>query len=208
MDSEEQILSQLNEHQQAAVTYCDGPQLVIAGAGSGKTRVLTYKIAWLLKNTELKPWNILALTFTNKAANEMKARIGQLVGNENARALQMGTFHSVFARILRMEAVSIGFNSDFTIYDESDSRSLIKNIVKQMGLDDKIYKPSTVHSAISMQKNKLYSARSMLKTATYWSEIEGETCLISIRFLCRTNSVCVRLMPWTLTIYWYIHIAC
>ena len=158
MDSEEQILSQLNEHQQAAVTYCDGPQLVIAGAGSGKTRVLTYKIAWLLKNTELKPWNILALTFTNKAANEMKARIGQLVGNENARALQMGTFHSVFARILRMEAVSIGFNSDFTIYDESDSRSLIKNIVKQMGLDDKIYKPSTVHSAISMQKNKLYSA--------------------------------------------------
>lgn len=158
MDSEEQILSQLNEHQQAAVTYCDGPQLVIAGAGSGKTRVLTYKIAWLLKNTELKPWNILALTFTNKAANEMKTRIGQLVGNENARALQMGTFHSVFARILRMEAVSIGFNSDFTIYDESDSRSLIKNIVKQMGLDDKIYKPSTVHSAISMQKNKLYSA--------------------------------------------------
>ena len=158
MDSEEQILSQLNEHQQAAVTYCDGPQLVIAGAGSGKTRVLTYKIAWLLKNTELKPWNILALTFTNKAANEMKARIGQLVGNENARALQMGTFHSVFARILRMEAVSIGFNSDFTIYDESDSRSLIKNIVKQMGLDDKIYKPSTVHSVISMQKNKLYSA--------------------------------------------------
>ena len=158
MDSKEQILSQLNEHQQAAVTYCDGPQLVIAGAGSGKTRVLTYKIAWLLKNTELKPWNILALTFTNKAANEMKARIGQLVGNENARALQMGTFHSVFARILRMEAVSIGFNSDFTIYDESDSRSLIKNIVKQMGLDDKIYKPSTVHSAISMQKNKLCSA--------------------------------------------------
>ena len=158
MDSEEQILSQLNEHQQAAVTYCDGPQLVIAGAGSGKTRVLTYKIAWLLKNTELKPWNILALTFTNKAANEMKARIGQLVGNENARALQMGTFHSVFARILRMEANSIGFNSDFTIYDESDSRSLIKNIVKQMGLDDKIYKPSTVHSVISMQKNKLYSA--------------------------------------------------
>ena len=158
MDSEEQILSQLNEHQQAAVTYCDGPQLVIAGAGSGKTRVLTYKIAWLLKNSELKPWNILALTFTNKAANEMKARIGQLVGNENARALQMGTFHSVFARILRMEANSIGFNSDFTIYDESDSRSLIKNIVKQMGLDDKIYKPSTVHSVISMQKNKLYSA--------------------------------------------------
>ena len=158
MDSEEQILSQLNEHQQAAVTYCDGPQLVIAGAGSGKTRVLTYKIAWLLKNSELKPWNILALTFTNKAANEMKARIGQLVGNENARALQMGTFHPVFARILRMEANSIGFNSDFTIYDESDSRSLIKNIVKQMGLDDKIYKPSTVHSVISMQKNKLYSA--------------------------------------------------
>ena len=158
MDSREKILSQLNENQQLAVTYCDGPQLVIAGAGSGKTRVLTYKIAWLLQNEELKPWNILALTFTNKAADEMKARIGQLVGNERAHYLQMGTFHSVFARMLRAEANRIGFTAAFTIYDEADSRSLIKNIVKQMGLDDKIYKPSTVHSAISMQKNRLCSA--------------------------------------------------
>lgn len=158
MDSRDQILSQLNEKQQLAVTYCDGPQLVIAGAGSGKTRVLTYKIAWLLQNAELNPWNILALTFTNKAANEMKDRIGLLVGTERARYLQMGTFHSVFARMLRAEADKIGFTSNFTIYDEPDSRSLIKNIVKQMGLDDKIYKPSTIHSVISMQKNRLYSA--------------------------------------------------
>lgn len=158
MDQRDNILSQLNENQQLAVTYCDGPQLVIAGAGSGKTRVLTYKIAWLLKNVGLNPWNILALTFTNKAANEMKERIGGLVGNERARYLQMGTFHSVFARILRAESNHVGFTSNFTIYDEADSRSLIKNIVRQMGLDDKIYKPSTIHSVISMQKNCLWSA--------------------------------------------------
>lgn len=158
MDQRDNILSQLNENQQLAVTYCDGPQLVIAGAGSGKTRVLTYKIAWLLKNVGLNPWNILALTFTNKAANEMKERIGGLVGNERARYLQMGTFHSVFARILRAESNHVGLTSNFTIYDEADSRSLIKNIVRQMGLDDKIYKPSTIHSVISMQKNRLWSA--------------------------------------------------
>ena len=158
MDQRDNILSQLNENQQLAVTYCDGPQLVIAGAGSGKTRVLTYKIAWLLKNVGLNPWNILALTFTNKAADEMKERIGGLVGNERARYLQMGTFHSVFARILRAESNHVGFTSNFTIYDEADSRSLIKNIVRQMGLDDKIYKPSTIHSVISMQKNRLWSA--------------------------------------------------
>ena len=158
MDQRDNILSQLNENQQLAVTYCDGPQLVIAGAGSGKTRVLTYKIAWLLKNVGLNPWNILALTFTNKAANEMKERIGGLVGNERARYLQMGTFHSVFARILRAESNHVGFTSNFTIYDEADSRSLLKNIVRQMGLDDKIYKPSTIHSVISMQKNRLWSA--------------------------------------------------
>lgn len=158
MDQRDNTLSQLNENQQLAVTYCDGPQLVIAGAGSGKTRVLTYKIAWLLKNVGLNPWNILALTFTNKAANEMKERIGGLVGNERARYLQMGTFHSVFARILRAESNHVGFTSNFTIYDEADSRSLIKNIVRQMGLDDKIYKPSTIHSVISMQKNRLWSA--------------------------------------------------
>ena len=155
MQTDENILSQLNTAQQQAVTYCDSPQLVIAGAGSGKTRVLTFKIAYLLNHYDLKPWSILALTFTNKAAREMKERIASIVGEERARYLQMGTFHSVFSHILRMEAQAIGYNSDFTIYDETDSRSLIKNILKQMGLDDKTYKPATVHAAISMAKNHL-----------------------------------------------------
>lgn len=155
MQTDENILSQLNAAQQQAVTYCDSPQLVIAGAGSGKTRVLTFKIAYLLNHYDLKPWSILALTFTNKAAREMKERIASIVGEERARYLQMGTFHSVFSHILRVEAQAIGYNSDFTIYDETDSRSLIKNILKQMGLDDKTYKPATVHAAISMAKNHL-----------------------------------------------------
>ena len=150
----EQLLEQLNESQREAVTYCDGPQLVIAGAGSGKTRVLTYKIAWLLEQG-MAPWSILALTFTNKAAREMKERIGRLVGQERARYLQMGTFHSVFARILRAEAEHIGFNSNFTIYDQADSRSLVKNIIKEMQLDDKTYKPAGVADRISMAKNHL-----------------------------------------------------
>ena len=151
----EELLEQLNQGQREAVTYCDGPQLVIAGAGSGKTRVLTYKIAYLLANHTYQPWNILALTFTNKAAREMKERIGRLVGQEQARYLQMGTFHSVFARILRAEADRIGFNSNFTIYDQSDSRSLVKNIIKEMQLDDKTYKPASVADRISMAKNHL-----------------------------------------------------
>ena len=132
------LLQQLNDGQREAVEYCDGPQLVIAGAGSGKTRVLTYKIAWLLEQG-YQPWNILALTFTNKAAREMKERIGRLVGQERAQYLQMGTFHSVFARILRAEADNIGFQSNFTIYDQSDSRSLVKSIIKEMQLDDKVH---------------------------------------------------------------------
>lgn len=148
------MLSQLNDSQRAAVEYNDGPSLVIAGAGSGKTRVLTYKIAYLLQ-LGYKPWSILALTFTNKAANEMKNRIGQLVGAEHAKYLQMGTFHSVFLRILRYEAPVIGFAPGFTIYDETDSRSLIKNIIKEMKLDDKVYKPASVHNTISMAKNHL-----------------------------------------------------
>lgn len=148
------FLEELNDSQREAVEYIDGPQLVIAGAGSGKTRVLTYKIAYLLTQG-YKPWNILALTFTNKAAREMKERIGALVGAETARYLHMGTFHSIFSRILRVEASSIGYESNFTIYDESDSRSLLKAIIKEMNLDDKTYKPATVHSRISMAKNKL-----------------------------------------------------
>ena len=148
------ILQQLNDSQRVAVEYCDGASLVIAGAGSGKTRVLTYKIAWLLEQG-MNPWQILALTFTNKAAREMKERIGRLVGSEQARYLQMGTFHSVFARILRAEAEHLGYNSNFTIYDQSDARSLVKTIIKEMGLDDKVYKPSSVADRISMAKNHL-----------------------------------------------------
>ena len=151
------LLKDLNEAQQQAVSYIDGPSLVIAGAGSGKTRVLTYKIAYLLQQG-MKPWSIMALTFTNKAAREMKERIGKLVGNDLAQHLYMGTFHSIFSRILRAEAEHIGFNSNFTIYDESDSRSLIKAIVKEMKLDEKTYKPAAVHAKISKAKNNLQSA--------------------------------------------------
>lgn len=151
------LLNDLNDAQRAAVEYIDGPSLVIAGAGSGKTRVLTYKIAYLLSQG-MKPWSIMALTFTNKAAREMKERIGKLVGDDLAQHLYMGTFHSIFSRILRAEAEHIGFNNNFTIYDESDSRSLLKAIIKEMGLDDKTYKPAVVHARISMAKNNLVTA--------------------------------------------------
>src|SRR5574344_908465 len=148
------LLNDLNEAQRQAVEYIDGPSLVIAGAGSGKTRVLTYKIAYLLE-MGLKPWNIMALTFTNKAAREMRERIDRLMGGDLAAHLYMGTFHSIFSRILRAEASHLGFNNNFTIYDETDSRSLLKAIVKEMGLYDKIYKPAAVHHKISMAKNQL-----------------------------------------------------
>lgn len=147
-------LDELNESQRAAVLYNEGPSLVIAGAGSGKTRVLTYKIAYLL-DSGYDARSILALTFTNKAAREMKERISRQVGVERARYLWMGTFHSVFSRILRTEAESIGFTSNFTIYDSSDSKSLIKSIIKEMHLDDKVYKPGTVQARISNAKNHL-----------------------------------------------------
>ena len=148
------ILDHLNASQREAVEYCDGAQLIIAGAGAGKTRVLTYKIAYLLRNG-LKPWNILALTFTNKAASEMKERISGIVGIDDARRLNMGTFHSIFSRILRVEASSIGYTPNFTIYDQSDSRSLVKAIIKEMALDDKAYNYTTVADRISMAKNRL-----------------------------------------------------
>lgn len=157
MIDSDSILSQLNDSQREAVMCTEGPSLVIAGAGSGKTRVLTYKIAYLLQQG-VKPWNILALTFTNKAAREMKQRIGNLVGNDIASRLVMGTFHSIFSRILRAEAEHVGFNSNYTIYDEADSRSLVKSVLKEMGLDEKTYKPSTVHNRISMAKNHMISA--------------------------------------------------
>ena len=163
------LLNDLNEAQRAAVEYIDGPSLVIAGAGSGKTRVLTYKIAYLLSKG-MKPWSIMALTFTNKAAREMKERIGRLVGDDLAQHLYMGTFHSIFSRILRAEAEHIGFNNNFTIYDETDSRSLIKAIVKEMELDDKSYKPAAVHARISMAKNNLVSAESYASDAAIFEQ--------------------------------------
>lgn len=152
----EDYIKELNQQQQDAVLYLNGPQLVIAGAGSGKTRVLTYKIVHLLNNG-YEPWRILALTFTNKAAHEMRERIEMLVGGATASKLWMGTFHSIFARILRNNAERLGFKSDFTIYDSADSKALVKTIIKEMDLDDKIYKPSTIMSAISMAKNALIS---------------------------------------------------
>ena len=166
-----EFLKQLNESQQEAVLYNDGASLVIAGAGSGKTRVLTYKIAWLLEQG-MRPWQILALTFTNKAAREMKERIGRLVGEEQARYLQMGTFHSVFARILRAEAEHIGYNSNFTIYDQTDARSLVKAIIKEMGLDDKVYKPSSVADRISMAKNHLILPQAYAQSA--WASDDAQ----------------------------------
>ena len=165
------ILLQLNDSQRDAVLYCDGASLVIAGAGSGKTRVLTYKIAWLLEQG-MKPWQILALTFTNKAAREMKERIGRLVGDEHARYLQMGTFHSVFARILRAEADKIGYSSNFTIYDQTDARSLVKAIIKELGLDDKVYKPSSVADRISMAKNHLLLPQQYAQSA--WASDDAQ----------------------------------
>ncbi len=153
-NSYSELLNQLNDAQRAAVEFCDGPSLVIAGAGSGKTRMLTYKIAYLLEQG-LPPYYILALTFTNKAAREMKSRISGLVGEKRARSLWMGTFHSIFSRILRNEAEAIGFQSNFTIFDSSDSNNLIRLIIKDMGLDDKIYRPGPVHGQISRAKNSL-----------------------------------------------------
>ncbi|MDR1092198.1 MAG: UvrD-helicase domain-containing protein, partial [Prevotella sp.] len=152
----EKLLDHLNKQQCEAVEYINGPSLIIAGAGSGKTRVLTYKIAYLMQNGYM-PHSILALTFTNKAAKEMKERIAQLIGWQYARYLWMGTFHSVFSRILRTEAEKIGFTSSFTIFDSADSRNLIKTIIKQFQLDDKVYRPARVQGTISNAKNALIS---------------------------------------------------
>lgn len=160
-------LDELNESQRAAVLYNEGPALVIAGAGSGKTRVLTYKIAYLLDNG-YEPWSILALTFTNKAAREMKERISRAVGAEKAKYLWMGTFHSVFARILRTEAAALGYSSNFTIYDSSDSKSLIKSLLKELNLDEKVYKPGLVQSRISNAKNHLVSAQAYAASGEFY----------------------------------------
>lgn len=152
------FLDELNPAQRAAATASEGPVMIIAGAGSGKTRVLTYRIAYLLeKGTDA--FNVLSLTFTNKAAREMKERISKLVGSQEAKNLWMGTFHSIFAKMLRIEASKLGYPANFTIYDTEDSKSVIKNILKQMNLDDKIYKPSLILNRISDAKNKLISAQ-------------------------------------------------
>lgn len=156
------ILNQLNEAQRAAAAHVDGPMMVIAGAGSGKTRVLSYRIAYLIQQG-VDPFHILSLTFTNKAAREMKDRIGKLVGESEAKNIWMGTFHSVFARILRIECEKINYPRNFTIYDTSDAKSLVKDIIKEMGLDDKIYKPGTVYNRISSCKNNLVSPTDYLK---------------------------------------------
>ena len=160
-------LDELNESQRAAVLYNEGPSLVIAGAGSGKTRVLTYKIAYLLDNG-YEPWSILALTFTNKAAREMKERISRAVGTEKAKYLWMGTFHSIFARILRTEAAALGYSSNFTIYDSSDSKSLIKSLLKELNLDEKVYKPGLIQSRISNAKNHLVSAQAYAASGEFF----------------------------------------
>ena len=146
-------LKGLNNTQQEAVAYDKGPLMLIAGPGSGKTRVLTYRIAHLIKNG-VDPFNILALTFTNKSAREMKERIIKIIGSEG-RNIWMGTFHSIFARILRFEADKIGYPQSFTIYDTTDAKSLIKSIIKEEGLSDKLYKPAFVYNRISLSKNNL-----------------------------------------------------
>src|ERR1051326_4467748 len=150
----ENYLNELNEVQRQAVECTEGPVMIVAGAGSGKTRVLTYRVAHLI-NKGVDPFNILSLTFTNKAAREMKERIARIVPAGEARNLWMGTFHSVFARILRFEAQKLGYPSNFTIYDTDDSKSLIKSILKEQGIDDKVYKPSLVLNRISSAKNSL-----------------------------------------------------
>ena len=200
-------LDELNEGQRAAVLYNDGPSLVIAGAGSGKTRVLTYKIAYLL-DQGYKPWSILALTFTNKAAREMKERIARQVGENLARYLWMGTFHSIFSRILRAEADAIGFSSNFTIYDASDSKSLVKSIIREMGLDDKTYKPGVVQSRISQAKNHLilpdaYAASGEL----YRADADAKMPQLRDIYLRYWNGA-VRAMQWILMICWFIPISC
>lgn len=164
-----EFLNDLNEQQREAVINYDGPSMVIAGAGSGKTRVLTYRIAYLIK-LGVDPFAILALTFTNKAAREMKSRISDIVGDTDAQNIWMGTFHSIFARILRIESDKIGYPRNFSIYDTSDSRNLLKNIIKEMGLDDKVYKPNLVHNRISSAKNNLISPQSYARNPDIVSE--------------------------------------
>src|ERR1700710_3107931 len=152
-----EYLSGLNEPQREAVLHKDGPIMIIAGAGSGKTKVLTTRVAHLMAEHKIDSFNILALTFTNKAAKEMKERVEKTLGNTEARNLYIGTFHSVFARILRSEAQRLGYPNSFTIYDTDDAKSVVKAVVNELNLDDKHYKPSTVYNRISSAKTALVS---------------------------------------------------
>ncbi|MEQ8813061.1 MAG: UvrD-helicase domain-containing protein, partial [Imperialibacter sp.] len=173
LDAEEEFLKELNEPQREGVINTEGPTMIIAGAGSGKTRVLTYRIAYLIKYKHVDPFSIMALTFTNKAAREMRNRIEKVVDND-ARNIWMGTFHSVFARLLRSEAHHIGYPSNFTIYDAEDSKSLIKAIVKEQGLDDKVYKANAVFSRISGAKNNLVSWKDYINNPLYQADDESQ----------------------------------
>jgi len=172
LDNEFKYLNQLNPPQKEGVINTEGPTMIIAGAGSGKTRVLTYRIAHLIKAQNIDPFSIMALTFTNKAANEMRNRIESVVSTE-ARNLWMGTFHSVFSRILRIESGKLGYPSNFTIYDTDDSKSLIKSIIKELTLDDKIYKPNVVYNRISSAKNQLISYMDYMNNPVYREDDEA-----------------------------------
>lgn len=196
-------IDELNESQCAAVTYNDGPSLVIAGAGSGKTRVLTYKIAYLLEQENgYNPWNILALTFTNKAAREMKERIARQVGMERARYLWMGTFHSIFSRILRAEATFIGFTSQFTIYDTADSKSLLRSIIKEMGLTRKLINRERYKHVSPMPRIIWSLPRGMLPIKRLTKEIWLPRCLLSVISILVIGTDVVRQVQWISMIYW------
>ncbi len=177
-------LKGLNERQKEAVTYVKGPLMIIAGAGSGKTKVLTTRIAYLMDQVKVDAFNILALTFTNKAAKEMKERIEHILGNSDARNLYIGTFHSVFARILRGEAYRLGYPNNFTIYDTDDAESVIKTVINEMNLDDKHYKPNTVYNRISSAKNALVNAEEYANDYRYPAgRYAQQPALLLLKFL-------------------------
>ena len=173
LDSEKDILKGLNVPQRRAVTTTRGPVLILAGPGSGKTRVITHRIAYMVQEEQISPWRILAVTFTNKAAKEMRERLEKLVGINESKEMTIGTFHAICARVLRMEADSllpVGLSRSFVIFDTDDQTSLIKQAIKQLALDEKQYKPSTIQASISRAKNELLIPEQMSEQATKYSE--------------------------------------
>ena len=199
--AKDNYLEKLNPPQREAVTHPEGPLMIIAGAGSGKTRVLTYRIAWLIEQG-VDPFNILSLTFTNKAAGEMRQRIEAVIGND-AKNLWMGTFHSVFAKILRFEGKRLGYTSDFTIYDTDDSKSLMRTIIKELGLDDKTYKPNYVLNRISSAKNALVSWEAYANNPVYMEDDKAAR-MPEIDFIRCTCCVAFKQTPWILMICFII----